>query len=98
MKTKKTLQDLYSFPGFRAGSRLKGIMGDSLARIVTLVRRQKKRHAVHATRSRAASTTAILIESAIWTPAARASIWNSNIGGGTSGVVGGGRRKHPPRW
>ena len=41
MKTNKTLSDLFSFPGFRARSKLKGVFGDSPARIVTLVRRQK---------------------------------------------------------
>ena len=89
MKTNKTLQDLYSFSGFRAQSRLKGMMGDFQARIVTLVRRQKKRHAAHAARSRAVSTIIRRTGSATWTPAESASIWNSNIGGWTAGVVAG---------
>ena len=42
MKTKTTLKDLYSFPGFRALVRLKAHPEDPDARIVTLRRRQKK--------------------------------------------------------
>ena len=87
MKTNKTLNDLYSFPGFRARSKLKGVLGDSPARIVTLVRRQKKRYVAHAARPRRVSTTARFIGCATWTPAARASIWNLNIAEWTAGVV-----------
>jgi len=44
MKTKKSLAEIYSFPGFKAQSKFKkGILGDSHARILGLVRRQKKR-------------------------------------------------------
>ena len=85
MKTKKTLQDLYSFPGFRAGSRLKGIMGDSLARIVTLVRRQKKRDAVHAASPPAVSTTIRSTGCAMLIPEAPGFSWNSSIGGWIAG-------------
>lgn len=42
MKTNKTLTELYSFPGFKAQSKLKGIFGDHTARIITLKRIQKK--------------------------------------------------------
>jgi hypothetical protein len=47
MKIKKTLSALYSFPGFRAMTNLKGICGDPDSRIITLKRSQKKRF-VHA--------------------------------------------------
>lgn len=44
MKTKKSFSEIYSFPGFRAKAKFKkGILGDPKARIVELVRRQKKR-------------------------------------------------------
>jgi hypothetical protein len=39
------LEDAYRFPGFRALSKLSGVFGDSFARVITLIRRQKKRHA-----------------------------------------------------
>ncbi len=44
MKTKKSFSEIYSFPGFRAQAKFKkGILGDPKARVVELVRRQKKR-------------------------------------------------------
>ena len=45
METKKTLRDIYSFPGFRARATLKPHPNDPDGRIVTLERRQKKRSA-----------------------------------------------------
>ncbi len=42
MKTKTSLKDLYSFPGFRALIRLRPHPEDPDARVVTLRRRQKK--------------------------------------------------------
>jgi len=78
MKIDRTLTDLYSFPGFRARSKLKGMFGDSWTRIVTLARRQKKRCVLHVTRPRGASTTGRSIESETWTRGAPGSIWNSS--------------------
>ena len=44
MKTKKSLSEIYSFPGFRARVKFKkGVLGDPKARVLDLVRRQKKR-------------------------------------------------------
>jgi len=44
MKTKKSLSEIYSFPGFQARAKFKkGVLGDSKARVIALVRRQKKR-------------------------------------------------------
>ena len=43
MKTKKSLSEIYSFPGFRARVKFKkGILGDQKARVLDLIRRQKK--------------------------------------------------------
>ncbi len=81
MKTQTSLNALYSFPGFRARSRLKGILGDSHARVVTLMRRQKKRCAAHAARLLAASTTARAIKYGMWTRAAHGFTWHSSIAG-----------------
>ncbi len=41
MKRANTLQEIFSFPGFRAKRRLSGVFGDPLARIVDLERRKK---------------------------------------------------------
>ena len=43
MQHTTTLSALFSFPGFRARSRLQGIFGDPHARLVVLVRRKKRR-------------------------------------------------------
>lgn len=46
METIRTLQDIYSFPGFRARARLKPHPKDPQGRIVRLERRQKKQSAL----------------------------------------------------
>ena len=43
MKRARTLSELYSFPGFRAGAQLKGVFGDPDLRVIAL--RRKKRPA-----------------------------------------------------
>lgn len=56
-KHPRRLLDAYRFPGFRPQATVKGVFGDPKARIVTLVRRGKKRRAAAAvTRSRAGTT------------------------------------------
>ena len=45
MKTRNTVSALYSNPGFRARSTLTGIYGDPYARVIKLVRCQKKQSA-----------------------------------------------------
>lgn len=45
MQKTKRLLDAYHYPGFRPKAKIKGIFGDSRARIIELVRRQKKRSA-----------------------------------------------------
>ena len=42
MKQNKTLQELFSFPGFKAKKRLQGKFGDPRARIVVLTRQKKQ--------------------------------------------------------
>ena len=41
----RRLWDEYRFPGFRPSSTVEGVFGDRRARIVTLIRRSKKRRA-----------------------------------------------------
>ena len=48
MVKKRRLLDEYRFPGFRPRAKVKGIFGDSKARIIRLERRQKKLYAAHA--------------------------------------------------
>ncbi len=42
MAKTKRLVDAYQFPGFRPKATVKGIFGDCRARVIQLVRRQKK--------------------------------------------------------
>ncbi len=48
MRKKRALRDEYQFPGFSPKAAIQGIFGDPKARVVTLVRRQKKRPVVPA--------------------------------------------------
>ncbi len=45
MKKIKKLLDVYAYPGFRPLSAIKGIFGDNKAKIIVLVRHQKKLYA-----------------------------------------------------
>ena len=57
MKTFKRLSDAYRFPGFTSRINLKGLFGDSRARIVSLHRRGKKRFAATVARFAGVSMT-----------------------------------------
>jgi hypothetical protein len=48
MAKSKKLEDAYRFPGFRPLPTIRGVFGDSSARIITLIRRGKKRRAAPA--------------------------------------------------
>ena len=82
MKTKTCFRALYSFPGFQAHARFKsGVKGDPHARVVALVRRQKKASALGVGGDPPRSTTAGSTASAIWTAAVPGSTWTSSIDG-----------------
>jgi hypothetical protein len=81
---KTTLSALYSFPGFRALSRLKDDPDDPGARIIVLRRRQKKQPVPVAVSSEA-STIASPTGSETWTPAAFVFISSSNIAACSAG-------------
>src|SRR5271163_3266143 len=53
----KRLHDLYRFPGFIPRSHIRGIFGDPLAVVISLRRRQKKRHVGFAADRTAPTTT-----------------------------------------
>ena len=81
MKTKTSLRSLYSFPGFQARSRFKsGVKGDPKARVIELVRRQKKAFAPAVAGRSPFSTTAGPTASVIWTAGTCESSWTSSIG------------------
>jgi hypothetical protein len=79
------LRDAYRFPGFRPVEDLRGVFGDPHARVVTLVRRSKKRRAGHVDDNSSAGTIAKFGALAIWQPAACGYSWSSRCG--ASGAV-----------
>ncbi len=83
MKKIKKLLDAYTFPGFRPLAVVKGKFGDNKARIITLVRRQKKLYAAVAERLIKAFTTTKPDWSGICHAAMPGFIWNLRCGGST---------------
>jgi hypothetical protein len=82
MKTKTCFRALYSFPGFQARARFKsGVTGDPHARVVALVRRQKKVSALGVGGDPLRSMTAGPTASVIWTAEVPGSFWTSSIDG-----------------
>jgi hypothetical protein len=57
-RKRRRLTDAYKFDGFRTQETVQGIFGDPQVRLITLVRRSKKRSAGRAARSTTAGTTA----------------------------------------
>jgi len=57
-RKRRRLVDAYAFPGFRPLATVQGMFGDPQARIVTLVRRGKKRLAMLAEQFIGVTTTA----------------------------------------
>jgi len=56
-KRQRRLWDTYAFPGFRPQSTVRGVFGDPKARVITLVRRSKKRSAAAVGERTGAGTT-----------------------------------------
>ncbi len=57
-KRSRRLLDTYRFPGFRPQATVKGVFGDPKARVVTLLRRGKKRSVAAAAEHSRVGTTA----------------------------------------
>jgi hypothetical protein len=57
-RKRRRLTDAYKFGGFRTQETVQGIFGDPQARLITLIRRSKKRFAARAAQSTTAGTTA----------------------------------------
>ena len=77
----KRLLDAYRFAGFRPLELVRGVFGDSSARVITLVRRSKKRSARCVVEHTRAGTTTRHGASAICLAATRGSIWSSRCAG-----------------
>jgi hypothetical protein len=79
MKTKTSFKQLYSFPGFRAKARFKcGVQGDPSARVVELVRRQKKASAPVADDRFGPSVIIVSTACGIYLPQVPAYTWTLN--------------------
>jgi hypothetical protein len=77
---RRRLSDTYRFTGFRALEPIKGVFGDPRARVVTLVRRSKKRPAMPAVEFNPAGTTESSEGSAICRAEIPAYTWTSRFG------------------
>jgi hypothetical protein len=82
---RRRLLDAYRFPSFRPIEDVRGVFGDPQARVVSLVRRSKKRRAGRADDSIRGGTIARFGALAIWQPAACVYSWSSRCG--ASGAV-----------
>jgi len=80
-RNRKRLSDAYRFEGFRPLEEVRGVFGDPMARVITLVRRSKKRFARNAVSHTRAGTTARLAGYAICPAATRGFIWISRFVG-----------------
>ena len=78
---RKRLLDAYQFPFFRPLEKIRGLFGDSKARIITLVRRSKKQSATPVVERISFGTTRKFGEFATSLVATHASIWRSRFDG-----------------
>jgi hypothetical protein len=86
-KSKRRLQDAYTFPGFRPRATIKGIFGDPKARIVTLVRRSKKHAAAVVVWLASVGTTAKCGAFVTCPVATHVCTWNLRYGGSNARVA-----------
>jgi len=86
-KRQRRLWDAYAFDGFRPQPTVRGVFGDSKARVITLVRRSKKRSAAVAVEFTPGGTTGARGAFAICPAATLASIWRSRCGACNAEVV-----------
>lgn len=78
---RKRLLDAYRFPFFRPLEKIRGIFGDSKARIITLVRRSKKQSAKPVAELNLVGTTRSFDKFAISLVATHEFIWRSRFDG-----------------
>lgn len=87
-RLRRRLTAAYSFPGFRALATVRGEFGKPQIRVITLVRRSKKRSAAVAGAFTMAGTTGRFGVSAICPVASGTYIWRSRCTGWRAGVAG----------
>lgn len=84
---RKRLLDAYRFASFRPLEKIRGIFGDSKARVITLIRRSKKPSATPAEERTLAGTTKSSDGFATCPVATHASTWKSRFDGCFAGTV-----------
>lgn len=67
MKKDKTIQELFSFYGFKAARQLEGMFGDSKARIISLIRQKKRLSVLAAANDIRLAMTVKFVKHVIWT-------------------------------
>jgi hypothetical protein len=83
----KRLLDAYRFAGFRPQEEVRGVFGDSMARVVTFVRRSKKLSARSVVERTLVGTTARHDECGICPAATRGFIWHWKFGAFSADVA-----------
>ena len=83
----KRLLDAYRFTNFRPLEKIRGIFGDSKARVITLVRRSKKPSATPVAERIPSGTTRSCGEFETFPVATRVSIWRSRSEGCCAGTA-----------
>jgi len=84
---RKRLLDAYRFPFFRPLEKIRGIFGDSKARIITFVRRSKKQSATSVAGLNLVGTTRSFDKFATSPVATREFIWRSRFDGCCVGIA-----------
>ncbi len=84
---RKRLLDAYRFPFFRPLEKIRGIFGDSKARVITLVRRSKKQSATPVAERTLLGTTRSSDGFETSPVATHASIWRSTSGECSVGIA-----------
>lgn len=88
MRKKRRLLDEYRFPGFSPRAEVKGIFGDSNARVIKLKRTQKKQYAGVAARFIGVTTTRRCVGYGIYPAGMHGYIWRQRFGEYCAGSVG----------
>jgi len=83
----KRILDAYRFTNFRPLEKIRGLFGDSKARIITLVRRSKKQSATPVGERTLSGTTRGCGEFATSPVATHASIWRSKFDECCAGIA-----------
>jgi hypothetical protein len=88
MEKQRRLLDEYRFPGYRPRAGIRGVFGDSRARVIQLDRTQKKRYVGVAEQSIGAITTRRYVGYGICPAEIPGSIWSWRYVGSIAGGVG----------